>query len=281
MLRRVFSAAAVLFLLTLPAQADEWEKTFQVTGAPQVRVRSGDGHIRVNTWNRQEVHARVVTEGWRIADDEVRITANQDGNAVEIEVRVPRMQWNFGYHRRTINVELMLPAEASLSARTSDGHISVSSLTGSLDLQTSDGRISLRGVRGEMRLHTSDGRIEGDSLDGRLVAETSDGRITVSGRFDLLDLRTSDGSIDAQVRPGSRVTAPWSVRTSDGNVTLHLPGELDADLDAHAQDGRISFGFPITVSGELSRSRIHAKLNAGGPPLRVRTSDGNIQVDRL
>jgi len=290
MTKRILVLTAAVLLLAVSARADEWEKKFDVTSAPQLTFRTGDGHIRVDTWDQKQISARIVTEGWRIAEgtgyppsqNEVRVEATRSGDAVTIDLREPRNNWRFhiGRHWR-IEIEIHLPRTADATLRTSDGHVSVSGLTGKLDVETSDGHITLTDVHGDLRLRSSDGHIEGTSLDGKLDAGTSDGRIRVSGRFDGLELRTSDGSVEASVLAGSHPSAAWSLRTSDGNVELRIPGNLDADLDAETDDGNISSDFPITVSGKIGRSSLHGKLNAGGPTIRLRTSDGHIRVSRL
>jgi len=279
--RHAFIAILVALVVAVPAAADEWEKRFTVTGAPEIRVQGGDAHIRVAPWDRGEVHARVLTEGWRISDDEVRITAQQSGNSITIEVRIPRTNWGFRMGHRSIHVELMVPRHTDLTAYTSDGDVAVSSLHGKFDLRTSDGRLTVRELQGEIRLRTSDGDIEGTALEGRLEAIGSDGNIRIRGRFDALTIRTSDGNIEADVLPGSKLAATWSLKTSDGNMILRLPPELDAELDAHVSDGRIHLGFPVTVHGELSRTRLLAKLNAGGLAIQLRSSDGSIHLERL
>jgi DUF4097 and DUF4098 domain-containing protein YvlB len=279
--RHVFAAILVLVALAVPAAADEWEKKFAVTGTPDIRVQGSDAHIRVAPWDRNEVHARVFTEGWRISDDEVRITAQQAGDSISLEIRIPRTEWGFRVGRRSIQIELMVPRRTDLTAYTSDGNVAVSSLQGRFDLRTSDGRMTVNELKGQIRLRTSDGDIEATAMEGRLEATGSDGNIRVRGRFDELTIRTSDGNIEADVLPGSKLAATWSLKTSDGNMILRLPPELDAELDAHVSDGRIHLGFPVNVHGELSRTRVMAKLNAGGLAIQLRSSDGSIHLERL
>ncbi len=262
---RILAALFPLILLcAIAARAEEWTKTFPLTGRPHVRVETTDGNVSVHTWDRQEISARVETMGRRIADNEVRVEARQSGDRLDLEVRVPR-RWNFswGGNRRWVHIELTIPREAVLAVQTGDGHI------------------TLAGVKGEIRLRSGDGHINASGLDGRLDASSGDGHIEVEGRFDLLDLHTGDGHIDARALAGSRMAGNWTLRTGDGKVTLRLPEGFSAELDAHTNDGHISLSFPVTVSGSISTSSIRGKMNAGGPTLTVRTGDGSIRVERL
>jgi hypothetical protein len=77
------------------------------------------------------------------------------------------------------------------------------------------------------------------------------------------------------------MTGAWSLRSGDGGITLRVPEDLSADLDAHTGDGRITVDLPVTVAGSISTSSVRGKLGAGGPLLRVQTGDGSIRLQRL
>ena len=252
---------ALLALTSPVAFAEEWTKTFAVPAEADLRIDVSDGGVTVRSWDRKEISARVVTQGWKIAPGEVRITDHQAANRVEIDVRVPRM--NFGFARHWVRVELQVPRELHAEIRSGDG------------------RISVQDVKGEIHLSSSDGSIEANSVDGILEAKTGDGHIRASGRWDRIDLRTEDGSIEAEARAGSKMASGWKVHTGDGHVTLRLPETFAAEVDAHTGDGKITVDFPVTMAGSPEGSAVRGKLNGGGATLMVRTGDGPIKVMRL
>ncbi len=286
---RRITAGLALGMLTLCAGAaqaqndDRWTKTYTVTGKPDLRIETNDGHIRVDTWDRNEMAARVFVRGWSIGmgGGDVRVVERQEGNRIELDVRVPNIRWSIGFQSRSLTIEVSVPRQSDLTARSGDGHIQVSGLEGELNLRSGDGHLTLNTIRGAMHLYTGDGRIEGERLDGPLEAQTGDGSIRVSGRFDSLDLRTGDGHIQADVATGSKLAASWSLRTNDGSIRLRLPGDIKADLEAHTGDGRINLDIPVEVVGRLSRNDVRGRMNGGGPALRLRTGDGSISIDRL
>ena len=244
-----------------PSFADEWKKSFSVPGKADLRVEVDDGEATVRTWDRKQIDVRITTEGWKIEPSEVRVTDHQAGDRVEIEVRVPRTHISFG--RRSVRVELQVPRELRAS------------------IHSGDGKISVQDLKGEIRLSTSDGSIEADAVDGDFEAKTGDGRIRATGRWDRLSLETKDGSVDAEARAGSKMAGAWRIHTGDGSVTLRLPENFAADLDAHTGDGKIMVDFPVTASGSLGGSELRGKLNGGGQMLVVRTGDGPIRLHRL
>jgi len=256
-------ALSTVITISGAALADDWSKTFPISGRPDLRVNANDGAVTVRTWDRKEIEARVTTVRWKIPSD-VQVVEHQSGDRVELEVRMPHRMFslNFG-QRSSIQVELRVPRDLRSEIRTGDGSITAENL------------------HGETRLSTGDGRIEATSLDGALDAQTGDGRIIVRGRFDLLNLHTGDGSIEAEINNGSRITSEWTVRTGDGHITLRLPPTLSADLDVHTGDGHIQSDLPVTVSGSRNEHELRGKLNAGGPPFIVRTNDGSIRLEKI
>ncbi len=277
--------ASLLIFVAGPAAAqtkDRWNKTYTVTGKPDLRIESNDGHIRVDTWDRSEVSARVLLRGWSVGvgPGEVRVTENQEANTITLDVRAPRSFWGINLQSRSIEIELSVPRQSNLTARSGDGHLQVSDLEGEVNLRSGDGNITLAGVHGSMRLHTGDGRIDGQRLEGSLDAQAGDGNIRVSGRFDSLDLRSGDGHIQAEIGSGTQVASGWSLRTSDGSIRLRLPENLHANLEAHTGDGHINLDIPVEVVGRLNSSDIRGRMNGGGPLLRLRSGDGNITIEK-
>jgi DUF4097 and DUF4098 domain-containing protein YvlB len=262
MMKTLLQLSLAAAFMNMVALADDWSKRFVVSGKPELRVDANDGSVKIRTWDRKEIEARVTTVGWKIASSEVQIIDHQMGDLVKLEVRTPHRTFVL-FGNRSIRVELQVPRELRSDIRTGDGSITVESL------------------RGETHLNTGDGRIDADGLDGKLDASTGDGKIRVRGRFDQLNLHTGDGSIEAEITSGSKMTSEWSVRTGDGHVTLRLPANFSAELEVHTGDGHIDSDLPVTGSGTRRDHELRGKLNAGGPLFTVRTNDGSIRLERL
>ena len=263
------------------AGADDWSRQYALKGRPELRLATDDGSVRVEAGDGQEIEARVTTEGWKIGSGEVTITESQTGDRVTIEVRLPRRHDGWDMGRRSVKLVVRVPREADLDIRTGDGAVDVEPISGRVTIATGDGSITAAGLHGEIRLHTGDGSIRATGLEGRLRADTGDGHLNVRGRFEGLDLRTGDGHIDADVERGSKVSEAWSLTSGDGGITLRIPDDLGADLDAHSGDGSIVLDAPVTVTGTVSPRAIRGKLAGGGGPLRVHTGDGSIRLQRL
>jgi len=257
---------------------DRWEKSYPIARRAALHLRTDEGHVRVRPWDRREIAVRVSTIGWRIGERGVRIQERRTGDRVELEVRTPRIEVYFGIVVRSLTIEVWVPREADLALESDDGDVGLAAVRGQISVRSGDGRIALDGAGGRLSLRSGDGRIEGTGLDGTLEAGTSDGGIRVAGRFDALVLSSRDGGIVAEVEPGSRLTSAWSLSTGDGRLRLQVPGDLEADLEAHTGDGVIDLDLPLTLTAPVSRQDVRGTLNGGGPPLRLRSRDGSIRV---
>jgi len=247
----------------LPARADDWSKTYTLTGKPDLRVETSDADIRVSTWDQNTVEAKVTTTRYKIGENGIRIEEHQTGNVVEIDVHYPHhgvtINWgNSASHH--VDIDIHMPRE------------------GRVDLHTGDGKIEIGNFKGEMLLRSGDGSQEIDAVDGKLRATTGDGHIRANGRFDELDLKTGDGRVDARAAAGSALATGWRLESGDGTVTLEVPENLAADVDLHTGDGHIDLDMPVTAEGKVREGQVRGKLNGGGNLLVIHTGDGSIRL---
>jgi DUF4097 and DUF4098 domain-containing protein YvlB len=256
----ILAVAVITILSTLPARADEWSKTYTISGKPDLRVETSDANIRVTTWDQNSIEAKVITNRYKIGEDGIRVSEHQNGDSVEIEVRYPHHNFNIEWGQHKVDIIIQMPRE------------------GRVNLRTGDGKIELANFKGDMDLHSGDGHERLDGVDGKLHAETGDGHITAQGRFDELELKTGDGHVEVRAATGSTLAAGWRLETGDGNVSLEIPSDLSADVSLHTSDGHIDLDMPITTEGKIHENEVHGKLNGGGSSLTIRTGDGSIHL---
>jgi DUF4097 and DUF4098 domain-containing protein YvlB len=291
--------ASIMLLFSLAPFADEWSKSFDTAGPAALRIKTSDAHIRIETWDRNTIEARVTTRNWKIGDDGIRILDQQNGDLVSLEVKFPRSFFSINFNRRRVDILVRVPKETRLDLRTGDGDIEVTGVKGEIVADTGDGNIRIVGTEGNLRAHTGDGNIDvrdargkaavetGDgnigieNLGGRLRAVTGDGNVRAEGVFEVLEIETGDGRVEASALEGSKMAGQWTLRTGDGSLTLRLPQEFDAEVDVRTGDGHIDFNIPVTISGRTENNKLHGKLNAGGPLITIKTGDGAIRLEKL
>jgi|HubBroStandDraft_5_1064220.scaffolds.fasta_scaffold87065_2 DUF4097 and DUF4098 domain-containing protein YvlB len=293
-------AILLALLLVSPAHAEEYVKSYSVTGPASVRIKVDDSSVHVVTSDTNQVEFRVTSQGFSAIEigGKLHIDSQQNGNDVELTVRLAS-RLVVGFSNRRLSTEVRMPKNADLQIDTSDGHveladlngnitvrtsdgaITASKLSGTIELRTRDGAITADALSGSFKLHSGDGKINATGLDGKCDISSGDGSIHAAGRFDSLDLKSSDGPVTAHADLGSKLGSMWSIATRDGRVDVDIPKDLQANLDASTGDGHITLGLPVAMQGDIGTKSVRGTLNGGGPTLFIHTGDGSIRLNGI
>jgi len=270
-----------------PAQTDDhdWTKTYSVSGKPTLTIETGDSNLKIHSCGDcKTINVKVHSERKL---SEYRLEESQSGDHVSF---LFKEKPHVGFHVNWTNhgdtyVEVETPGTLDLDAKTSDGNLSARDLQGDLQIRTGDGSADLDNLRGTIRLKSSDGNLTLQNASGTLEARSSDGHMKVDGNFSSVQLHSSDGGLDFALADGAKLTAASRIESSDGTVTIRVPHDFAADLDISTSDGHIDCSLPLTMdhydSREGSGHHMRGKVNAGGVPLAIHTSDGNVTISQL
>ena len=125
-------------------------------------------------------------------------------------------------------------------------------------LKTENGRVVVNGMAGPVRATGSNGPINGKGLAGAVQASTINGPVR-------MDLALVGGDIN--------------LATVNGPVRLVIPTTAKADLSARSLNGRIvSSGLTFENLDQKSGREMEARLNGGGPRVRLETTNGPIFI---
>ena len=204
-----------------------------------------NGGVSVEAWDRNEIRVRAIVRGSARSDSRAREIANQ----VQIQAGGGRVY--------ATGPELERREWWSVSYRINVPR------KNDLDLSATNGGITIVGVNGTLRFATTNGGVKLQDVGGRVNGDTRNGGLNV-------------------VLGGSRWDGDGlDVETSNGGVTLSIPDGYNAELETRTVNGGLRIDFPITVQGELSSRRgISTTLGSGGPPVRVRTTNGGVKINR-
>lgn len=275
---------------------------------------AGQGDLKVTVYRKMDASTR--KEADRILED-LELEFTQSGNDVSVTARYHRDSKLFNWERSRLRLRFVIsvPKKYNVDLNTSGGSISVSDLTGkalsktsggsltfgriegpvngktsggsislqgctgNADVRTSGGSIRIGEVDGQVQAMTSGGSINIEKAKGSVVAETSGGGIHVDEVMGDIDASTSGGSVSATI--SKQPAGPCRLKTSGGTITVELAADIKVDVDAATSGGRVTTQFPVTVEGELSKTRLNATINGGGPELLLRTSGGSININKL
>jgi len=202
-----------------------------------------NGGIRVEGWDGGDILVRAIVQTRAREEVEAQRMAGQ----VEIQTGGGR-------------VTATGPSTGERASWSVSYRISVPRRT-DLDLDARNGGITIAGVAGAITFDTTNGGVRLADLAGQVTG------------------RTRNGGVDV-VLGGSRWEGDGlDVETSNGGVTLAVPTPYDAELEMRTVNGGFRFDYPLTLTGELSPRRgISTRLGAGGPPVRVRTTNGGLTI---
>jgi hypothetical protein len=259
------------------------EKRFTVSGVPELTLTTFDGAIEIHSSSdAKSVIVEIEKRGpTKEGLDQLRVETKQDGDRIEIEVKRPaREVVLFGIGSSpTAKLIVTMPREGNVTAKSGDGSIRVDEVHGRLELHTGDGSIRGRDVGGRMSLTTGDGSVTLDGANGDLDVDTGDGSVSVSGKLGVVKVNTSDGAITFRADSGTTMKENWSLTTGDGSVSVYLPSDFGAELDAHTGDGSIRSELKVDGGdSDAERRTLRGKIGSGGKALRIRTGDGSIRL---
>ncbi|MBN2000380.1 DUF4097 family beta strand repeat protein [candidate division KSB1 bacterium] len=284
-------------------------------GSIEVKAASGS-RVDIEVERTVRVGSRRAAE--EILED-LEITFDQHGNDVKVTARYDKPRsglWDAGRSKLNLKFFVMVPEKYNVNLKTSGGSIKVDDLQGEVeaktsggslkfghiggpvngrtsggsitidgcdgqvDVQTSGGSIQIGNVEGTVDAHTSGGSITIERADGSVTAETSGGSINVNEVFGDVNASTSGGSVNARMT--KQPNGECRLTTSGGSVNVHLPDDAHVDIDAKTSGGRVKTDFRVTMSvqGEIKQSKLEGEINGGGPLLYLRTSGGNININR-
>lgn len=272
-----------------------------VTGAVDVRTSGGGINIDDITGN---LTARTSGGGLNLTNIDGAVDAQTSGGGINVERVTGQLDvrtsgggidiQNVGrdVEARTsgggVSIEQV---GGSVRARTAGGDMEMRNIDQTVDVETSGGDIDLIEIGGRISARTSGGDIEGRALGGRVEAETSAGDIELDDVRGGVQARTSVGDIEIGLTVQDFDTDyATGLRTSHGDISLTLPPDLPASIDAevHVRGGwdRNDIYSDFALSRETpgdDRSgtlRSYGDINGGGPAIELRTSGGSIRIKK-
>lgn len=272
-------------------------KTFKVGDQPELSLDTFDGSIELHSWDKNEIEVEVERRAMEQSLlDEIKVDAQQSGDKVTVKVTGPSRRGHgmtIGVHvSPTARLRVAVPRNLTVTAHSGDGSIRAEAIEGRIVLNTTDGSVVASRLGGDIQIRSGDGSIRLEQITGKLDLETTDGSIGVEAKPSVLKARTGDGSIRARIQPDSVMAENWELTTSDGTITLALPVNFNAELDAETSDGSVRADrsmFPDARGDDSGEGRddrrerrrtLRSKMGDGGKTFRIRSGDGSIRIER-
>lgn len=229
-------------------------QTLPVTGVPTVVVDTFNGRIAVISAGPEDVEIRVNSRGSGSDQAEadrdlaqVVVDITQVGDRITITAR--RRDGQVALGDSGADVELYVPAASQLELRTSNERIEATNIEGSLVARTSNGSIITRGGD-ELDLDTSNGNVSVNAPTGDLVVRTSNGSLDINNAREVsVTAETSNAPLTFS---GSLAPGRHSLVTSNGHLSVTLPGDAAFTIDGATTNGSVRTDFPRLVIADTT-----------------------------
>jgi len=248
---------------------ERFDQTFPLPAGGRLQIANTNGTISIEAWDRDEARieagkeVKAATEELaRSTMSQLRIVATPGPGGLRVETRFPSVECGFFdwlFHRPVqtrVNYRLHVPRRLELAARTANGGVSLTGARGKAVLETTNGTVAVAGFEGTLELETTNGNIEARHVAGAVRAETTNGGVDV-------ELFRLDGDL--------------SLASTNGGLTVRLPRDVRATVDAGTTNGTVRTDLPVTAETTGSR-HLRGTLNGGGPRLRLSTTNGGIRI---
>ena len=305
------AAVALLMLVGCDEIWEQWPKVeavrrdeamFLVGDSAIIDADTSNGEIMVRgVEGAQDVHvvATLRTRGDTLQEAEERLGeivyhVTQDGQTVRLRYQASDQEKDVRRYSG-VSFEVTVPISTRVDAETSNGAITVETISGSVELDTSNGAIAvlgvigdvvadtsngaivMRDVTGDVHADTSNGSIDLTNIAGTVLADTSNGKIELEAIDGKVDANTSNGSIHYE---GTPVGEDNTLHTSNGSITVRIYTNTSVSFEVDAEDGDIRSSLPLV--GDTEGDHWDAALN---PPAKaamsLHTSNGTIRIEAL
>jgi DUF4097 and DUF4098 domain-containing protein YvlB len=202
------------------------------------------------------------------------VTAEQDSSGVTVRGSV-RGWLERLFSRPVVHFIVSVPHDYSVKVNTAGGGIEVRDVTGSINLLTSGGNIYGERLKGPTELRTAGGNIDVMDCTASLEVHTSGGNIRLDNITGPVTALTNGGSIYAEVLANHGV----SLTTSAGSITLQLPSDARASIDASTSGtGRVGLELPLSSIDAETSTYIRGAINGGGERVLLHTAGGSVHL---
>lgn len=224
----------------------EWRKSYDLQPGGRVEISNVNGRIDVEPAAGNTVEVLAVKtakagspEAAKEALQRIEIVEDTSGSVVRVETRLPRSSGLFRASGE-VRYTVKVPAAASSKFRTVNGGIEITGLNGRVEAETTNGGIRAREIGGPIDASTTNGGVEID------VTRISD--------------------------PGVNLSC------TNGGIKLRVPSDAKATISASVTNGGINADGLSMETSQSTRRRLEARLNGGGPPVRIEGTNGGITI---
>ncbi len=274
-----------------PGKPFDW--TGQIASGGKLRIIDvhGDIHVTAASGDRVVVHADVRSRGGH--DGDLTFDVVPDGSDMLICARWPDGApctaegiRHRGYdsdndgESAKADFTVQLPRNLRINAGTGNGAVDVAGTGSDVEASSGNGVVRVSGATGRVNASSGNGEVTVEDAGGPVSASTGNGAVKAYTNTGPVNASSGNGDIDVRM---SKLAAPTTMafRTGNGTVTVALPANFSADLDAETGHGAITSDFPLQISGRFGTSHMSGTIGSGGPRIHLSSGNGDLVLRKI
>ncbi|MBI1749463.1 MAG: DUF4097 family beta strand repeat protein [Acidobacteria bacterium] len=257
-----------------------WDQTFNfseevvlkdVKATMPLAVTSEYGDITVLPEEAPEIRV-VALKSVSFADSES--TAKERADQVKVEIREESGMYTIravdqkSGRRVTVDLEVHMPKQAAVDARTARGNIKITGLTGSIAVDSKRGNVDVRDAGKDVQVQIRRGNLQVSNVKGN---------VRVSGRGNDIEVSDVEGeaSIEGEFSGPIRAkNVAKSMRFLSQRTDLTI-GSLAGRLELDSSDLRV---YDATGNVSLTTSHKDIRMDNVGGRIRIDNRKGNVEL---
>ena len=223
--------------------SEEWTRHYPLASGGTIEIVNGDGPIDAVVGPSGAVDVAAVIEASAMTEERARELVREmrlEESITPDHIRVATARRQ-GRSGVDVSIKVTLPADARLE------------MTG------------------------NNGRLKADGLRGHVKAMVVNGGIELTGLRGTVDAAGVNASVSAKM---AEVSGPLRLEATNGRMSLEIPKNAKATLNARSVNGNITVTGLTTEEGTGRRIRmLESQLNGGGPEIDLRVTNGRISIE--
>ena len=203
-----------------------------------------NGGANVKGWLRGDVLVRARIEASGETEGAAANMASRvmiDGSGGQVRATGPGSMNDSWW---SVSYEIFVPQITDVTVKTNNGGINVSDVGGQMHFEANNGGVRLR-------------RVNGDVIGG-----------------------TVNGGIQVELAGAMWDGRQMELSTHNGGVTVTMPSNYSARIQAETGMGRIQSDFPMPQEANGRTRRVEFSIGGGGAPIHITTGNGGIRLKR-
>ncbi|HEU0055601.1 MAG TPA: DUF4097 family beta strand repeat-containing protein [Longimicrobium sp.] len=283
----VYAAAAPVTGLTATRAQESFDWSGAMDDGATLRVYAGAGEIVVREAQGRTARVHAVTRNGSGRDMEyvsdrdgsgVRVCALRSGDRCDDDGIRGRGGWRNNRAKSDFTIEV--PRGVVLRLSSGNGRVTVDGATADVRAASGNGDVRVGAGAARVKASTGNGTVLVDGARGPVEASSGNGRVTISTARGPVEASTGNGNIEVRM---AQLAGDGDMEFSSGNgsITLFLPDNFSAVVDASTGNGGVNTDFPIRVQGRVSRHRLQGTIGDGGRRLSASSGNGTISIRRI